>query len=245
MRKANMDLHKKEEEYSGWREDSPSPTARRERLSESLPLLEGNKFNKKPVLKTIEVMDSNYLQRRTHRSSTEVFGRCKFDRPPLERDVLERHREADSSCEDIRYQEIDMTEPYDVPLDKVAYSQKYVATNDSINNIGTPKRKLSPPLDETGVKAARVGGREASSSLLNPSYLLGQGKYPGKKPRSLYRKRHEDDDGDSLSAGDRKNGNRDMQDIVTKFKQVKKLDDKIQDCVADILHMGADEDLDD
>jgi hypothetical protein len=34
-----------------------------------------------------------------------------------------------------------------------------------------------------------------------------------------------------------------MQEIVEKYEQVKKLDDRIQNCVADILHLGADDSL--
>jgi hypothetical protein len=44
-----------------------------------------------------------------------------------------------------------------------------------------------------------------------------------------------------LSAEKNKNSSGNMQDIVAKFEQVKKLDDKIQNCVADILHLGVDD----
>jgi hypothetical protein len=62
MKKAVNNLRMRDEDCCGLsREDSPSPVLSKERMSESLPPAKGYKVNRKPLIKTIEVMDAKDL----------------------------------------------------------------------------------------------------------------------------------------------------------------------------------------
>jgi hypothetical protein len=184
MKKIKKNLRIREEDFSGLsREDTPSPVLRKEKMSESLPPVDVYRINRKPVIKSVEVMESKYLHKRIHRGSADGYTRhvfknineCAEDGLFAGDDLSEKSSEVVASTEAPLYQDIDMVESYDIMplLDVAAHLERNTIIDGLHSNMGTAKRKLTPPLDERGVKTVRVGRdyKDGNSSLLDLSYL--------------------------------------------------------------------------